>query len=263
MPEILKGLTMRDYAHPDDIKTTESLMKSKAVEKLFEAVEDKYYYPIKRMEALGGCVKVTKENAPRLCTMVEEVCEILDHDKIPEVYTRRECKLQIYINGDEQPMLIVPDLVVNRLDDDMLRFHLGRSISRLKSEHIKLLYATKAVIEVSGLVEGLQTLTKLGFADWMRKSDLTADRGGLLACQNINAAIRFLMYKAGMPPEETKKVKIHDYIEACRIENKVSRISKSVDAIDNIEPWTNDRIAELFLWYTQGGYGDILDKYAE
>lgn len=263
MPNELCGLSVSDFAHPDDLATMKSLMKIQAVDKLMSAIEEKSNQMYIRMITLGNCVRITEHNDPKLFRAVKKVCEILDYDRIPEIYTRRDYVIDVEPSGVDQPVIIIPDFVVNNFDDSLLYFTIGRAVTILKSGCLKYYVASKVALYATGAIPFVSEAVQLSLSNWLRKSELTADRGGLLACQNFQTAARFLMCKAGMPIKETKAIKVHDYLDSCKFEGSLAKVGKTVQTLSNTTGWANDRMSELFLWHAQGCYGDILDKYLD
>lgn len=263
MPDKLIGLRVEQFAHPDDTATLKSLKKVKAVDKFFTQVENKSNSLFLRMNTLGNCVRITEAGEPRLYNLVRDVCQTLDYKTIPEIYSTRSYAVEIESSGVDKPMLVIPDFLLNYYDDTLLRFALGRAVTRLKSESLKFYVAAKVMIMVTGNVELLSESVKLAVANWMRKSELTADRGGLLACQNFKAAMAVLLNKAGMPIQEARAVPYMDYIKAYKIEGNLAKIGKGMQTLFDSDGWVNDRIVELFQWYAGGQYGDLLEEFLD
>lgn len=263
MPNSLIGLSVDDFAHADDLAAVKSLMKVRAVDKLMSAIEEKSNQTYIRMSTLGNCVRITERNDPKLFRTVKNVCNILDYEQVPEIYTYRYYGIDVQPSGVDSPVLIIPDFVINNFDNNLLYFTIGRAVTRLKSGHLKFYVAAQMLLLATGSILLVSDAVKLTLSNWLRKSELTADRGGLLACQNFQTAARFLMCKAGMPISETISVRVHDYIEECKVDAKLAKIGKSIQILSNATGWANDRISELFLWYAQGDYDDILDKYLD
>ena len=261
MPERLVDLKIEDFAHPDDTAAMRSLMKIKALDKAMAAIEDRTYRLYIRMDTLGNCVRLTKSNAPDIYAIVEDVCKILDYTPVPELYSTRSYKLDIIPRGVDQPVLIIPDFILNRYDEALLYFDFGRAITRLKSGYMKFYTAASALISVTGEIPFVSEATQLSFANWLRKSELTADRGGLLACQNYRAAMSFLMNKAGMPVQENRNVQITEYVETCKIDRQLVKFGKGIQTLTNCTGWANDRILELFNWNASGQYDELLEQY--
>lgn len=259
MPEKLQYVSVDDFMHPEDLAAMKALQKVKAVEKLVSQADEKANQIMVRMMTLGSCVRLTDKNAPHICGLVHTACDIMGYDKIPEIYTRREYSLDVTPSGVNQPVIIIPDLALNMLDDKLLYFTVGRAITRFKSNYLKFYMVAQLILLSSGFFPVVSDAIKILLANWMRKSELTADRGGLLVCQDYKVAMRFLMTKAGMPIKETERVSIPDYIEATQIKSFLVKAGKEVKTLVNTNGWANDRINELFQWYADGSYDNILE----
>lgn len=263
MPEKLENLKVEDFSHPDDTAAMRSMLKSKAVDAFVGYIEEKNSKLVTRMATLGNCVRLTKENAPEVCRVLEDVCSILDYDTVPELYSTRSYKIDIVPSGEERPVFLVSDFVLNHYDRDLLYFDFGRAVTRLKSGKLRYYDAANMLISTTEPWVLVSDAVKMSLGGWMRKSELTADRGGLLACQNYPAAMSFLLNKAGMPIQEAKKTPITDYIEACKIENQLVKVGKNIQTLTNCTGWANDRILELFTWYASGQYDELLERYLD
>lgn len=263
MPNELYGLSVNDFAHPEDLMAINSLMKVQAIDKLMSSIEEKSNRIYIRMITLGNCVRITEQNDPKVFRIVKNTCDILDYPQIPEIYTYRNYGIDVEPSGVDKPVIIIPDFVLNNFDDSLLYFTIGRAVTRLKSGYLKFFVAAKTILWATDSIPFVSDAMKVALSNWLRKSELTADRGGLLACQNFQTAARFLMCKAGMPIKETKTIRVHDYIEDCKFDGSLAKIGKTVQTLSNATGWPNDRLSELFLWNMQGKYGDILDKYLD
>ena len=261
MPEKLYGLSVDSFTHPDDLAAIQALRGVTAVNRLVSTMEEQGNQIITRMMTLGSCVRLTDTDAPRICQAVRNVCDIMEYNRIPEIYTRRAFSLDVEPSGVDHPVIIIPDLALRTLSDDLLYFTIGRAITRFKSDYLKFYLVAQMMILSTSFFPVVSDVIKLPLANWMRKSELTADRGGLLACQNYKAAMRYLMMKAGMPLKETEDVSIPDYIEAVQIKDGLTRAGKEAKTLVNVTGWANDRINELFLWYADGSYDDLLEEY--
>lgn len=263
MPEKLEGLRVEQFAHPDDIAAMRGLSKLKVLDKITAFVENQSSNVYIRMNTLGKCVRITSESSPRIYHILQEVCDILDYDRVPEIYSIRSFALDIQVSGVDDPVMVVPDYVLNCYDDSLLYFNFGRAVTRLKTSSLKLYIAAQMMIQAVGPVELLSEPVKLGVSNWMRKSELTADRGGLLACQNFGTAMAFLFNKAGLPISEAKKVHYMAYMEACKVDSGLAKIGKKLQTLTNCSGWANDRITELFTWKARGYYDNLLEKFLD
>ncbi|MCD7990684.1 MAG: M48 family metallopeptidase [Clostridia bacterium] len=261
MPEKLHDISVDDFTHPDDLAAIQALHNIPAVDRFVSNIEDQSNQIIIRMTTLGSCVRLTDANAAHVCEIVRNACDIIGYGQMPEIYTRRAYSLDVFPSGVERPVIVIPDLALRTLNDDLLYFTVGRALTRFKSDYLKFYLVAQLMITSSSIFPVVSDVVKLPLVGWMRKSELTADRGGLLVCQNYKAAMRFLMCKAGMPYKETAQVSIPDYIEASQTSNTLTRAGKEAKTVLSSTGWINDRINELFLWYAKGSYDDLLEEY--
>ena len=100
---------------------------------------------------------------------------------------------------------------------------------------------------------------------WDRMSEFTADRAGLLCCQNKEAAIRGFMKMAGMPIKEFNNMNYQSFIQQA-VEFKqldydaMSKVIKFISIADASHPWTVMRAAELLNWINSGDFLALLNK---
>lgn len=94
---------------------------------------------------------------------------------------------------------------------------------------------------------------------WDRMSEFTADRAGLMACQNKEAAIRAFMKMSGMPIKQFNNLSYQTFIQQAREFKQLdyeglNKIIKLISIADSSHPWTVMRAAELLNWINDGGY---------
>ena len=97
-------------------------------------------------------------------------------------------------------------------------------------------------------------------------TDLTADRVGLLACQDINVALRTMIKLAGAPESLYDNLNIEAFIEQAESFNiskmgVMNKIVEQISVMDNAAPWMVRRASELLKWYKSGDYDAIIKKY--
>ena len=263
MPDILYGLSVDDFSHPDDLTAMKALQKSATLDKLISFVEDKSTQVLLQTQTLGRGVRITKKNNEKLYSAVQDTCEILEYDRVPDIYTSRSFKVDVTPHGVENPVICIPDFVAETFDDSLLHFTVGRAITRLKSGHMKFYIAANAITLFTDRYAIVSEAVKVPLANWMRKSELTADRGGLLACQSFHTAMKFMMFKAGMPFAYLDDVDEYDYIKTCSMDDKLVNASKKMMTLSNVQGWSNDRILELYNWYSRGEYDELLDEHLD
>src|SRR5690606_26744125 len=108
--------------------------------------------------------------------------------------------------GMDRPFIVLNSGALRLLDDDELTYLLGHELGHIMSGHV--LYRTMTVIllqlaQMGFPVVGLAARAVLiALLEWSRKSELSADRAGLLSLQNPEAALKAFMKLAGGGHEE-------------------------------------------------------------
>ena len=122
MPEILTGLKMSDFSHPDDLKAMKAISMVPGVDKAMTFLEDKINQLEFSLTTMGSCVRLTEKTAPRHYKILRHVCQILDYPKVPEIYSTRSYNIDITMGGVENLIMRVPDFILNHYDDSLLYF---------------------------------------------------------------------------------------------------------------------------------------------
>ena len=96
-------------------------------------------------------------------------------------------------------------------------------------------------------------------------SEFTADRAGLLCCQNKEAAVRAFMKMAGMPIKEFNYMHTASFIKQAqefkRLDyDAMNKMVKFFSIADSSHPWTVMRASELLGWMNSGVYDSIMSK---
>lgn len=129
------------------------------------------------------------------------MCNTLHLKKIPDLYISWDYSINGFTAGSENPIIGLTSGAIDLLTDNELRYVLGHEVGHIKSGHV--LYQTMAeVIPIIGDILGTATLgiggiigtgLQLALLYWWRMSEFTADRAGLLACQDEDSVINALI----------------------------------------------------------------------
>lgn len=271
---ILTGLRMEEYEHPEDRKLTEALRGNKMLEaptKIFVEYEVERFVTI---QYTGSNIKVTPDNLPMVYQAVKIACSILEVDKMPDIYITQGLEINACTTGIENPILILSAGCLNLLDYEELLFVIGHEIGHIKSQH--LMYqmisqtfpyiaeiAAQMTLGIAGFVgAGVQLL----LYNWQRNAELTADRAGLLVCQNQGAAIRALMKCAGYPPKFYHTMNEAEFLRQVEAfeeldEAAFNKVVKLLIGLKKSHPWTVLRAKELNKWYKEGSYDSVIWRH--
>ncbi len=204
---ILSGLRPGEYEHPLDRRALIALQKTPGLDKLTGKYKEYRVGRMIRMKHTGSAVQVTEGNLPKLYRVFADTCEILDFSDRPELYLTWGYELNAAAAGATDPLVSLNSGCVDSLSTGEIMFLLGGALGHIKSDHIlyeELTQVLPLVRRLAGAVPfGIGELVfggvELALLYWRRMSQYSADRAGLLACQDTGAADRVMIRMAGMP----------------------------------------------------------------
>ncbi len=256
---ILKGLNPDDFVHPRE-RACLNTLKNTGINTVLEKLATASNRMTLEVKLMSQYVRVSERDMPHLYTILRDLCSVLDYPIVPDVFTYRSKAFAWQIAIRDTPAIILTDFVLNDFDDGMLRFHLGCAVSALKARTCQL---RMAVGFAKPLLLAIPVVGQTAYpllSSWARAAVLSEDRGGLLACQDINAAYRCLMRIIGIPRKDIDVSTLPDYLAAYTPDSMISSVSQNFQNMVNDRPWNNDRLLELFQWVQSGEYDDLLDK---
>ncbi|HEY7637469.1 MAG TPA: M48 family metallopeptidase [Gemmatimonadales bacterium] len=217
----------------------------------------------------GNAIRVGSNQFPKLWHMHTEVCTTFDWAVVPELYVTHTPFFNAGAYGIDKPFIVIHSAAVELLDDDELRVLLSHELGHVISGHA--LYRTIAAILALISLGALPMLAelallpvRLAFLEWSRKSELSADRAGLIGGQDIVAAQRVDMKMAGGGRGEGfgGQLNIEAFMQQA---HEYASTSEGLDVVYKIlstlaltHPMHTVRAAELQRWVATGEYDRIL-----
>src|SRR5207245_11203618 len=147
-------------------------------------------------------VRVGPTQFPRLNQLYVDVVTSMDWPERPELFVSQTPFANAGAFGMDKPFIVINSGTLKLLDDDELRNVLGHELGHVMSGHA--LYHTILVLILNVSLGALPFLAgiailpiQLALLEWFRKSELSSDRAGLLACQDPTASLRVNLKFAG------------------------------------------------------------------
>lgn len=272
--KILTGLSSQAYEHPFDRKALASVKNMPGVSPLLKKINEYGIDRLLRLQSLGSEIRVTPNNFPQLHQPLVETCQILDVATLPEMYLFRGTgHIKTYIVGVEKSIIGINLDAMEWLNADELVFVLGHEIARIKSEH--MIYHQMAIVMptlknlLSSTTLGLGGLVATGMElalyNWLMMARFTADRAGLLACQDIDVATTALMKLAGLPEEYLTTTVIEDFLVQAREFatnnfDSLDQVTKILSYTETGLSWIVMRAGELLKWVDSGEYDALIQQ---
>lgn len=276
MRKIITNLDQTEFQHPLDKVTLETLNKVPLLPKVIELVGVPYN-TIRRSMLLGGHIKVSPNQMKSIYKMLVESCEILGVE-VPDLYINPKSDLNAYTACPDKPIININGFLIDVFEEDEIRFVIGHELTHIKLQHI--IYTSlsnllsQGILDVAlssmpggGLLSGGANLG-LSYAlfQWNQSGELSCDRGGLLACQNVDAALRALTKIGGYTNKYNAEFDFDEYMEQARQfedigENSLGAVQKVIlGYVATTHPFIATRVCELKRFYDNGHYQAILDR---
>lgn len=199
----LPGISSRAWEHPADRGALVALRKLRGFDTVVRTINGLVSERTVRLVLLGNAVRVDERQFARLHWLLVDVGRVLDAPELPHLYVTNDPTPNATTIGMEKPVIVVNSGLVELLDDEEMRFTLGHELGHALSGHAVYQTLLVRLLQLSGLLSALP-LGGLGLRvivaalmEWSRKSELSADRAGLLATQDPAVALRVHMKLAG------------------------------------------------------------------
>lgn len=217
----------------------------------------------------GNAVRVGSTQFPRLWQTHNEVATSFDWPTVPELYVSQTPFFNAGAYGVDTPFIVVHSAAIELLDEDELRVLLAHELGHVISGHA-LYHTIAAILAIMSLgalpvLAGLAVLPiRLAFLEWSRKSELSADRAGLLGGQDIVVSQRLDMKMAGggrgagfagQLDVDAFMQQAHEYASSAE---GLDVIYKLMSTLALTHPMHTVRAAELQRWVATGEYERIL-----
>lgn len=272
--KILDHLLAEDYQHPADRKALTALEKTPGLSLLLKKINEYGIDRLLRLQMIGNGFQVTPRNFPKLHNALIETCKTLNVSPEPELYLIRGTgHIATFAVGVEKPLIVVNLEAMEWLSYEELLFVLGIELSRIKGGYLSY----QQLVPVMPLLKNLISSTTLGFGglaangievalyNWIIMTKFTADRAGLLACQDKNVAITALMKLGGLPQEYLIPDVVQDFIKQAQKFNiedldRLDQITKILSFMEHSIPWVTMRASELLEWADSSLYDQCLSS---
>ncbi|HET9725613.1 MAG TPA: M48 family metallopeptidase [Gemmatimonadales bacterium] len=217
----------------------------------------------------GNAVRAGASQFPKLWHLHTEVGTTFDWPTVPELYVSQTPFFNAGAYGIDKPFIVIHSAAIELLDDDELRVLLSHELGHVMSGHAlyRTIAAILALISLGALptLAGLAVLPiRLAFLEWSRKSELSADRAGLLGAQDIVAAQRVDMKMAGGGRGDGFAAQLnvdafmqqaHEYAASGE---GLDVVYKLLSTLALTHPMHTVRAAELQRWVSGGDYDRIV-----
>lgn len=272
-PQPLAELYPYEYEHPFDSKALDTLQCTPGLDLIIRQFNKQAVERFITIQYTGSNLRITPENYPRIFAILDEVCSIINLPSRPDLYLEWGYYINGFTIGVDHPIIVLTSGAIDLLSDDELLYLLGHEVGHIKSRHTlyhqmaaSLPYLGDLIGQVTlGIGKLISTPLQLALFRWSRMSEFTADRAGLLACQNVSTAAKVMIKWAGMPISHYDDIKLDAFIAQARTfesldYEKLNKAIKFLSIMTETHPWTVMRAAELLSWVESGEYQKVIDR---
>jgi len=262
----LPGISSRAYEHPADRSALVALRKLTGFDTILKNLSGLFNQRTWRLSFLASSVRASEQQFPDLYQMMLDGCYILDLPTVPELYISQDPTVNAMAIGLDKPFIVLYSGMVELMDPEEIRWVIGHELGHVLSGHavyntmlqyLILLVQRLALFPLAWL--GLRGVI-WALYEWHRKAEMSSDRAGLLATQDVDAARRALMKMAGgrrlaefSSDEFHRQAREYDGVPDVR-----DSLIKLLLLSGQTHPFAVVRFAELDRWAEDGEYQNIL-----
>lgn len=261
---ILADISSRVWEHPADRAALAALRRLPMFDKVLRTLFGFFGEKPVRLAFQANAVRVSENQFPRIWDLYCEVCETLDSPKRYPLFLAQNPVVNAGAYGMDKPFIIVNSGTIQLLNDRQVAFVLGHELGHVMSDHVLYRTMTELLVALAKLgfpIVGLASRVVLvGLLEWRRKSELSADRAGLLAIQEPDEALEAMLAMAGGgESDETSLAEFVRQAEEYRESGDMAdQVFKVLNLIGQTHPFWALRVSELRAWIETGAYDRVL-----
>ncbi|GLV50887.1 peptidase M48 [Thermobispora bispora] len=262
----LPDISPRAYEHPADRSALVAMRSLSGFDSVLKRMSGLFSERRLRLMFLASAVRCTDTQFRALHDIGRDCAYVLDLPKVPEIYVQQDPVARAQAIGFDEPFIVVSTGMLDLMDQEELRFVVGHETSHILSGHAvygtMLALLTRMAARVAWIPLGYIGLRAIVAAleEWQRKAEMSADRGGLLAGQDPDAALRALMKIAG--GSRLHEMNIEAFLDQAREYDTAGDVRdgllKVLNLLGTTHPFAVTRVAELDRWRRSGQYAAIL-----
>jgi Zn-dependent protease with chaperone function len=261
---ILREIDPSAWEHPADRAALMAVRRIPVFDEVLKTLFGLFGEKPIRLAFQANAVRVGPKQFADIWEHYLEVCETMDVADRPELFVSQTPLVNAGAYGMDRPFIVLNSGAVRLLDPDQLTYLLGHELGHVLSGHV--LYRTMIVLLMQLATLGFPVIgiaariVLMGLLEWQRKSELSADRAGLLALQHPEATLSTMMKLAGGGTDE--ETDLNEFlVQADQYRDggdAADMVFKVLNLLGATHPFHVLRAAELRDWIEAGEYDRIL-----
>lgn len=185
----------KNYAHPIDSKII-NVLDMPGIKTVFGSAVD-MMTDLNYSQIIASGIPVNANTFPEINDIVDHCVSVLGIRR-PYVVISSAISLNAFtVGSDEEPYIVLGNMLVRVMDPPKLTFIIGHECGHIAMGHV--IYHTvvstagsfSTAIPIIGPI--VYQTSSLALTAWSRRSEITADRAGLLCCLNLEEAKKSLL----------------------------------------------------------------------
>ncbi|MFI2608617.1 M48 family metallopeptidase [Kitasatospora sp. NPDC018619] len=264
--ERFPGISTRAWEHPADRSALVALRRLTGFDDILKKLAGLVSERAVRLMFLATAVKTSERQFPELHGMVRDAAYVLDLEQVPDLYVSQDPAVNAFCIGIDTPIIVVTSGLVELLDEEELRSVIGHEVGHAMSGHAvyrtMLMILTNIATRIAWVPLGNLAITAIitALKEWFRKAELSSDRAGLLAGQDLQASMRALMKLAG--GHNLAEMNVDAFLEQAEEYEKAGDLRDGVLKVLQLLPQTHPfavvRVAQLKKWAESDDYRSIM-----
>ncbi|MFJ8624115.1 M48 family metallopeptidase [Kitasatospora sp. NPDC093550] len=264
--ERFPGISTRAWEHPADRSALVALRKLTGFDDVLKKLAGLVSERSIRLMFLATAVKTSERQFPELHSMVRDAAYVLDLERVPDLYVTQDPAVNAFTIGIDTPIIVITSGLVELLDEEELRSVIGHEVGHAMSGHAvyrtMLMILTNIATRIAWVPLGNLAIMAIVTAlkEWFRKAELSSDRAGLLAGQDLQASMRALMKLAG--GHNLAEMNVDAFLEQAEEYEKAGDLRDGVLKLLQVLPQTHPfavvRVAQLKKWAESDEYRSIM-----
>jgi Zn-dependent protease with chaperone function len=263
---IFTGISSHAFEHPADRAALTAMRAVPGFDQLLRVASGMLRERQYRLVYLASAVRVGDRQFADLNALLDDVCTVLDAPERPELYVYNDPQPNAVTLGVDKPFIAISSGLYELTDAEEQRFVLGHELGHALSGHAlyqSLLMHLLNLIGAFGWIPasgiGLRALIA-ALREWQRKAELSGDRAGLLATQDLDTVLRVHMKLAG--GAHLDRIDVDGFLAQAEDYERAGDLRDGVLKLLNTEkathPFTVVRAAEINRWAAGDEYRDIV-----
>ena len=261
---VLTDISSRVWEHPADRAALAALRKLPLFDQVLRALFGFFGEKPIRLAFQANAVRVGPNQFPRIWELYCDVCDTLDTPTRYPLFVSQNPIVNAGAYGMKEPFIILNSGSLVLLSDEQVSYVLGHEVGHVMSDHVLYKTMTALLVILAGIgfpIVGLAARAILvALLEWNRKSELSADRAGLLAVQDPEVVMSSMLKMAGGgEDDETSLPEFIRQAEEYRDSGDAAdQVFKVLNLLGQTHPFWVLRLAEVRSWIEAGEYDRVL-----